>query len=224
MRLRYVHVPGAGGAFWFQFDLETNLPLHAKMWRTAGRSNLPDLDTLFREPPTVDATTIIVNEPIAADKLEFHLPEGMALLDSRVGDQIRKAGSLFEARKYQDAIDAFQQAIDWQPGPHKPVEALRMIGLCYDALGRYDQALQWLERAVRANPTPSRRLASTYYDLGSEYCEVGRQEDALRAFIHSVQLRIRSGTMMTGLVTMQGSRLATCRQDCLTEISPTGLM
>ena len=64
------------------------------------------------------------------------------------------------------------------------VQALRGIGRTYMAIGRYDDAIFRLKKAVRIHP----EVAVLHYELGNAYRRAGYRRDAREAYNQAIQL------------------------------------
>lgn len=95
---------------------------------------------------------------------EAHAARGLDPLSPRMITTL--ASTLRFARRYEQAIDVAQEALELDPtyGP-----ALHTLGLCYQALGQLDRAIEYYER--EGQPTGN---------LGHAYAVAGRTEDARR--------------------------------------------
>ena len=89
---------------------------------------------------------------------------------------------LYEAKEYEEALDAFERALvvrEREPDKPGPIEIARYaVGKTLRALGRSDEAIPLLERAVawaEAQGTPDGWF---HEELAEEYAAVGRAEDA----------------------------------------------
>jgi hypothetical protein len=74
--------------------------------------------------------------------------------------------------RYQDAIDAFRQAVRIDP---RDARAWTNLGVAYGKLARYQDAIGAFRQAVRINPT----FARAWYNLGVAYGKSGNRTSAL---------------------------------------------
>ncbi|HXJ94995.1 MAG TPA: tetratricopeptide repeat protein [Terriglobia bacterium] len=100
------------------------------------------------------------------------------------------------------AIDdgAVVQALEQQSNanPRDPAPPLKLADYLYDH-GKYEQAIIWYEKAVQLDPTNVN--AST--DLGTCYFDVGRSDDALRQFHHSLAIEPRHQPTLYNIIVVQ---------------------
>ena len=100
------------------------------------------------------------------------------------------------------AIDdgAMLQALEEQAksNPSDPTPPLKLADYLYDH-GKYEQAIIWYERALQLDPTNVN--AST--DLGTCYFNVGRSDDALRQFHHSLAIEPRHQPTLYNIIVVQ---------------------
>jgi tetratricopeptide (TPR) repeat protein len=62
---------------------------------------------------------------------------------------VRASGKLYREEQYPRAIEAAQKAIDLEPGN---AEAYNNVGVSYAAMGRWDEAIRFEERALELKP------------------------------------------------------------------------
>ncbi len=81
---------------------------------------------------------------------------------------MRQGSVLLQQRRYQDALEAFQQADRTAPGN---ATNQNMIGICYLRLGQYDQALLAFDNALQLVPgfTDARNNRGTTYLAMKQY-------------------------------------------------------
>ena len=85
------------------------------------------------------------------------------------------ATALLFACRFHEAIPFYEEAIRLDPYP--PGLVFRMLGTAYSAIGRHDEALRVLQKALRLNPTD----IFTHLGLAIVYVELGREEEARAA-------------------------------------------
>ena len=83
--------------------------------------------------------------------------------------------ALYKARKYTEAIEAFQAARRLDPGD---AQAANNIGFVYYKLEMYAESAEWLERTIALDPG----RAVAYRNLGDTYEKLNRIADAKRAY------------------------------------------
>jgi tetratricopeptide (TPR) repeat protein len=84
--------------------------------------------------------------------------------------------------RYQDAIDAYKQAI--RIDPDYP-EAHLNLGVAYCKLGRMQEAIEDFKEAIRGKPN----YAEAYNNLGFVYDTLGRLQDAIDAYKQAIKIR-----------------------------------
>jgi len=84
--------------------------------------------------------------------------------------------------RYQDAIEAFKQAIGIKPDL---AEAHCGLGFAYGELGRYQDAIESCKQAIRIKPD----YASAHYNLGNAYGKLGRYQDAIESFKQAIRIK-----------------------------------
>ncbi len=88
--------------------------------------------------------------------------------------------------KLSEALRAYSQIVDKYPDSKEYAGTARMmIGLCYDWMGKKNEAVKALEAAAKAAPTYS---PATYYYLAACYQDTGRKTAAIQAYKQCVQL------------------------------------
>jgi tetratricopeptide (TPR) repeat protein len=89
---------------------------------------------------------------------------------------------LYESNEYDQALDAFQRALDErerEPENRAAIElALYAVGKALRALGRADEAVPLLERAVASAAADGRSDGWLHEELAESYAAVGRSADA----------------------------------------------
>ena len=95
---------------------------------------------------------------------------------------IRRGMAGNAAGRYQEALDAFQQAVAIDPANSF---ALFNLGTTSALLGRYREAAGYLEQAVRIAPD----LLPAWSNLGAMYNHLEQPTEALGAFRHVLRLQ-----------------------------------
>ena len=80
-----------------------------------------------------------------------------------------------EAKQFQEAIDAYQDSLRYDPNQ---AEALSNLGFCYRKLKRYERAISYYKDAIRLTPD----LAEAHEYLGEAYVEMGKPKLAVREY------------------------------------------
>ena len=86
--------------------------------------------------------------------------------------QSTMATALLFACRFHEAIPFYEEAIRLDPYP--PGLIFRLLGSAYSGIGRHDEALRVLQKALRVNPTD----IFIHLGLAIVYVELGREEEA----------------------------------------------
>jgi tetratricopeptide (TPR) repeat protein len=86
------------------------------------------------------------------------------------------------ARMYQDAIDAYNQALKMKPDL---AEAYYSLGLSYSAIQKFSEAVDAFKNAVRINPDHRAAL----YNLGVAYGDLGQNQEAIETFRQILRIK-----------------------------------
>jgi adenylate cyclase len=89
--------------------------------------------------------------------------------------QSTMATALLFACRFHEAIPLYEEAIRLDPYP--PGLIFRLLGSAYSGIGRHDEALRVLQKALRVNPTD----IFIHLGLAIVYVELGREEEARAA-------------------------------------------
>lgn len=89
---------------------------------------------------------------------------------------------LHESARYEDAIAAYDQALEMQPNDHA---ALNNKGYALDDLGRYEEAIAAYNRAIAIKPDKYEAL----YNKGYALFQLGRYEEAIAVYHQVLTLR-----------------------------------
>ena len=87
-----------------------------------------------------------------------------------------------ELKKYDLAIEAYQQAIAIKPDKH---EAFNNMGIAYDDKGEYDQAIVAYQKAVAIKPD----YHKAFYNMGSAYHHKGEYDLAIEAYQQAIAIK-----------------------------------
>lgn len=93
----------------------------------------------------------------------------------------QQGDSLFEGKQYDDALEAYQKAVQLKP----IASAYYHIGWIYNDRNDYDQAVTALQQAIRYDANDS----AAFYELGYAYRNLKRFDDALAAYRRSIAIK-----------------------------------
>lgn len=128
------------------------------------------------------ARVAIAASVLAATAVFSNLPPGRIDKDAQIAmSHTNTAITLADLRRYQEAIQHGQAAIDIQP---RIVEAYVALGRAHAGLGQPRLAIQELRRALAIWPD----YASALFYAGRTYIQLGRWNDAAAALRRAVQL------------------------------------
>ena len=109
---------------------------------------------------------------------------------------------LYEAGDFGGALDAFERALvvrEREPDTPGPIEIARYaVGKTLRALGRTEEAIPLLERAVAWAETTGAPDGWFHEELAEEYSAVGRHEDAREQARHAIPLLERDDASFAG--------------------------
>ncbi|PWU02584.1 MAG: hypothetical protein C5B52_05015 [Bacteroidetes bacterium] len=100
--------------------------------------------------------------------------------------------SMYYARKYEDAIDAYQKAIKIKKSPFLYVHLANSL----DASGKFDEAINAYSEAIRMNAN----YAPAYYNMGVAYQDAGNSKKAIEAYRKAVELEPDYGNAFNNLI------------------------
>ena len=110
----------------------------------------------------------------------------LSRLDKRVNrlsaiEWLEKGLALMESGKYQDAIEAYSEAIELNPNY---VKAYNNRGVAYRNLGEYQQAMRDYGRAIEIDPN----YVEAYNNRGIAYAKLGDYRQAIRDYDRAIEL------------------------------------
>ncbi|HLF25938.1 MAG TPA: tetratricopeptide repeat protein [Anaerolineae bacterium] len=121
------------------------------------------------------------SKAVLSVEAEHILPKVVAWLPEKKSAWYRLATTYSLAGRSEEAIAAYQRAIDLDPKYAYPHNGL---GNVYADLGRTEEALAAYERAIDLDP----KYAAPHYGLGNVYRDLGRTEEALAAYQRAIDL------------------------------------
>jgi tetratricopeptide (TPR) repeat protein len=68
-------------------------------------------------------------------------------------DDVVAGANLYESGKYREALERLKPALNKTLQSHSKSEVLAIIGNCYNQLDEYEQALDYQEQAIQADPS-----------------------------------------------------------------------
>ncbi|WP_103899353.1 tetratricopeptide repeat protein [Petrotoga halophila] len=93
----------------------------------------------------------------------------------------KKGVELSELGRYEEALRAFEKAIEINPQDDK---ARFGKGVALGELGRHEDALEAYEKVIEINP----QFAESWFAKGVELIKLGRYEDALKAYEKAIEI------------------------------------
>jgi tetratricopeptide (TPR) repeat protein len=100
---------------------------------------------------------------------------------SENAEQFFKQGvSYYESGQYQQAIEAYKQAVKLAP---EYADANYNLGMAYSSLGQYKEAIEAYKRAIRIKPD----YEAAYYNLGHAYSNLKKYDDSVKAFRQAIR-------------------------------------
>jgi tetratricopeptide (TPR) repeat protein len=158
------------------FDRDTKLPVRFKQW----------LFTKGEGKPLYGAEEMTYGPPVDDRLFQLEVPEGVKVVSAKElaerDEMITRAGKLYEAGNYTEAMEAYQKVYDSYPRWCGSADALMMIGICYSRRDDDDlKAIPYYEKAVQElryweQPAIYFYLASAYHRTG----QITKAIDALR--------------------------------------------
>jgi peptidoglycan/xylan/chitin deacetylase (PgdA/CDA1 family)/tetratricopeptide (TPR) repeat protein len=96
-------------------------------------------------------------------------------------DLDRQGQQLYREKKYDEALQKFQQAVDLKPGD---AVLLNNLGFLYYRMSRYDDALAYLQKTLAADP----KRKEAYGNIADVFLKMGRKEDARQNYQRYLEL------------------------------------
>jgi len=94
---------------------------------------------------------------------------------NRAYDLDRQGQQLYREKKYEEALQKFQQAVDLKPGD---AVLLNNLGFLYYKMGRYDDALNYLQKTLAADP----KRKEAHGNIADVFLKLGRKDEAKQHF------------------------------------------
>lgn len=108
-------------------------------------------------------------------------PPATADVDKTIVAYLNQGDQYKAAKKYPDAIAAYQKAISLKPS----IGAYSRLGLVYLDLKQYPNALAAFQSALRLKPDD----ATLHFDLGATYSRMEQYENAINAFKEALRFK-----------------------------------
>ena len=132
--------------------------------------------------PSVGTTQGQTNQFYNANPPEVKNENSGPTLEEQAQARYLAGIQLTKARKYQDAIAEYQQAVVFAP---KLAAAHHELGFAYLKLGKYKESIEALKQAAALKSDN----VDTYMQLGQAYKATARWEDAAGAFEKAIELK-----------------------------------
>ena len=120
-------------------------------------------------------------DAVYSAEAERILPKVVAWLPENQGAWHRLGVALSLSSKYDQALAAYQRALELDPKVAAPHNG---IGNVYSDLGQYDQALAAYQRAIELDP----KDAYPHNGIGNVYRDLGKYDQALAAYQRAIEL------------------------------------
>ena len=175
-------VGSEGGEFIFELQPEPLTSLSRQM-DPHGLQLTDQLAALQKEIAAKQAELLRLQQSVQAESAkltsmtrspEATAPPVTAPAKSRANrpyDLDRQGQQLYREKKYDEALQKFQQAVDLKPGD---AVLLNNLGFLYYAMGRYDDALPWLQKTLEADP----RRKEAHGNIADVFLKLGRKSEA----------------------------------------------
>jgi TonB family protein len=127
--------------------------------------------------PSLCFLIIAVVSPATGSRPRFPSQDANAAIDYRA-----RGKEHYSAGRYQEAAEAFKQAVRLKPDDP---EAHHGLGLAFQSLRQYDEAVASYNEAIRLKPD----WAEPYSDLGVAYRSMKRFKEAVDSFREAIQIK-----------------------------------
>lgn len=130
-----------------------------------------------------------------------HLEAALALAEQSGNVQLQawllnSLGNVYaDLRQYEQAIAAYQRALQTGGLPDKGAKVYNNLGNVYRDLGQYERAIAEYQRAVELDP----KDVTPHNSLGNVYRDQGRYEEAIAAYRRAIELAPKDATPHNGL-------------------------
>jgi len=170
-------VGSEGGEFVFELQPEP-LSSSSQQFDPKAMQLTGQLDALQKEIAAKQAELLKLQQSVQAESAKLAKldavrgePPAAKSPSARAYELDRKGQQLYREKKYDQALEAFQQAV--QLKPNDPV-LLNNLGFIYYKMNRYDDALAWLEKTLAADP----KRKEAHGNIAELYLKMGRRTEA----------------------------------------------
>jgi len=169
-------VGSEGGEFVFELQPEP-LSSASQQFDPKAMQLTGQLETLQKEIAAKQAELLKLQESVQAESAKLAKLDtsrgapAPKLPSSRAYELDRRGQQFYREKKYDQALQAFQQAV--QLKPNDPV-LLNNLGFIYYKLDRYDDALAWLQKTLEADP----KRKEAHGNIAELYLKMGRRTEA----------------------------------------------
>jgi len=170
-------VGSEGGEFVFELTPEplssTSQQFDSKAMQLNGQ-----LENLQREIAAKQAELLKLQQSVQAESAKLakldavqSTPASPKSAAARAYELDRQGQQFYREKKYDQALAAFQQAV--QLKPNDPV-LLNNLGFIYSKMDRYDDALTWLQKTLEADP----KRKEAHGNIAELYLKMGKRAEA----------------------------------------------
>jgi uncharacterized caspase-like protein len=166
-------VGSEGGEFIFELQREALTSLTKQMDNQAVKLN-DQLSHLQEEVAAKQAELLKLQQSIQSEsaKLTQIATRGKAKTKAEQAYDLDRQGQLlYREKKYDEAVQKFQGAVDLQPGD---AVLLNNLGYLYYVMGRYEEAVTYLQKTLAADP----KRKEAHGNIADALLKLGRREEA----------------------------------------------
>jgi peptidoglycan/xylan/chitin deacetylase (PgdA/CDA1 family)/uncharacterized caspase-like protein len=166
-------VGSEGGEFIFELQREALTSLTKQMDNQAVKLN-DQLSHLQEEVAAKQAELLKLQQSIQSEsaKLTQIALRGKTKTKAQQAYDLDRQGQLlYREKKYNEAVQKFQAAVDLQPG-HAVL--LNNLGYLYYVMGRYDDAVMYLQKTLAADP----KRKEAHGNIADALVKLGRRDEA----------------------------------------------
>jgi len=166
-------VGSEGGEFIFELQREALTSLTKQMDNQAVKLN-DQLSHLQEEVAAKQAELLKLQQSIQSEsaKLTQIALRGKTKTKAQQAYDLDRQGQLlYREKKYNEAVQKFQAAVDLQPGD---AVLLNNLGYLYYVMGRYDDAVTYLQKTLAADP----KRKEAHGNIADALVKLGRRNEA----------------------------------------------